>query len=403
MAQRLLLLLTCFSLVLLTACATKSYQHENAHSYPLRERAVVQSEGGVSISASVPGQNEAEAIFGVPLYKRGIQPVWLEIVNQSSSQIRFAPISLDRYYFSPLEVSYMHRKGYSKSARATMDTYFYQSAMPRQIPAGETRSGFVFTHFRPGTKSFNVDIFSADEDHSFTFFVTVPGFVPDHSEVDFDALYSESDRADYDLAGLQTALQNAPLITTDRTGQLPGKPVNIVIIGEGEDILQALLRAGWYESPGVQDEDQLEKAQFLYGRSPDAVFRIQRDHKRDRNEMYLWMSPMLHNGENVWMAQIKHFIGRKTELEEVFLGAIIDPDLNDGRDFFIQNLWYAQGLEKLGWLKRHERIPIEESRTDFNGSEYFSDGFVIVTWLSGKPVSLTETQRVNWDDPPYTP
>jgi len=177
-------------LIAVSACANQPYHHESTHSYPIRERAVIQSEGDISISVSVPDTDEAKAIFGVPIYKRGIQPVWLEIVNNSPERLRFAPTSLDPIYFSPLEVSYMHRKGFSKEARAQMDRRFHDSAMPRQIPAGETRSGYVFTHASPGTKSFTIDLFSAGTDYSFAFFVTVPGFVPDHAEIDFKTLYT---------------------------------------------------------------------------------------------------------------------------------------------------------------------------------------------------------------------
>lgn len=393
----LLLLLT-----LATACATQSYHHESTKSFPIRDRAVTQNEGDIRISASVPGQDEAQAIFGVPLYKRGIQPVWLEIVNNSPDRLRFAPTSLDRTYFSPLEVAYMHRKGYSKEARSQMDQRFHESAMPRQIPAGETRSGYVFTHASPGTKSFNIDLFSPGTDYSFAFFVTVPGFVPDHTDIDFDSLYAQSDVHDYDLPGLRDALAEKPWVTTDQSGQQPGLPVGIIIVGEGIDVLKALLRAGWYESAKVQGTDQLEKAHYLFGRVPDAVFRIQRNNERDRNEMYLWMAPMRVDGKPVWMAQITHFIGQRTQLEQAIFGARIDPDIDDGRNYFMQNLWYSQSLEQIAWLAGNNVVSIENTRMDFNDSEYFTDGYRVVAWLSGVPVSLLETTNAGWDDPPFT-
>ena len=93
----------------------------------------------------------------------------------------------------------MHRKGFTKEALRQMNQRFYRSALPRQIPAGESRSGYVFTHASPGTKAFSVDIFSGGEDESFAFFVSVPGFVPDHQTVDFDKLYDRSQIHDYDL------------------------------------------------------------------------------------------------------------------------------------------------------------------------------------------------------------
>jgi hypothetical protein len=62
-------------LAFMSACATQSYKYERTSSYPVRDRAVTQTQGDFTVSASVPGREEAAAIFGVPLYKRGIQPL----------------------------------------------------------------------------------------------------------------------------------------------------------------------------------------------------------------------------------------------------------------------------------------------------------------------------------------
>ncbi len=388
-------------LIFISACATRSYHHESTDSFPVRERAVIQNEGDIRISVSVPGADEAEEIFGVPVYKRGIQPVWLEIVNNGPERLRFAPTSLDPAYFSPLEVAYMHRKGFSKEARAQMDRRFHDSAMPRQIPAGETRSGYVFTHTSPGTKSFNIDLFGAGSDYSFAFFVTVPGFVPDHADIDFKTLYAPAEVHDYDLTNLRDGLTELPIATTDQSGQQSGLPIGTVIVGNGIDVLKALLRAGWYETPAMRDQDQLAKAHYLFGRAPDAVFRIKRTGKTDRNELFLWMAPLRVDGKSVWLAQITHFIGRKTQLEQVIFGARFDPDIDGGRNYLIQNLWYSQSLGQSAWLARSDAIFIENTQADFNGSEYFTDGYISVIWLSGAPISLLETRSLDWDNPPY--
>ena len=388
-------------LTLVSGCASQPYHYGEASAVPVHERAISQTQGGVSISVAVPGKSETGSIFGVPLYQRGIQPVWLEIKNKSTERIRFAPTSLDPNYFSPLEVSYMHRKGFSKEARSEMDQRFHDSAMPRQIPAGKTRSGYVFTHAGSGTKSFNIDLFGGESDYSFAFFVDVPGFVPDHAEIDFYSLYAASDVRHLDQAGLRPALREARLTTSNHSGQLPGLPIGIIIVGDGEDVLKALLRAGWYESPRLKNAEQQEKAHYLYGRTPDAVFRIQRNKKTDRNELYLWMTPMLVDGKSVWAAQVRHFIGQRTHLEQAILGAKIDPDIDEGRNYFAQNMWYSQSLEKLAWVATDRVVSIENSRTDFNGSEYFTSGIMLVSWLSGTPVSLIESEALDWDEPSF--
>jgi hypothetical protein len=387
-------------LLLVSACGTQSYRYERTQSFPVRERAKTEVQGDFRVSASVPSQEEARAIFGISLYKRGIQPVWIEIVNDSPHRVRFAPTGVDRNYFSPMEVAYMHRSGFTREARAQMEKRLHGAALPRQIPAGETRAGYVFTHASPGTKSFTVDLFSANADHHFAFFLDVPGFVPDHAEVDFKSLYAQSELIEYDLAGFREALTSKYWVTRDKSGQKPGLPASIVLVGHGSDLLKALLRAGWYETPRNQSEEQLAKAHYLFGRAPDAVFRIQLSSKRERNELYLWLSPMRVEGKPVWMAQITHFIGQNTQLEQAIFGARIDPDIDDGRDYLIQNLWYGQSLEQVAWLASGRPVSIEQTRLDFNGSEYFTDGYMIAIWLSGIPVSLLESTNLNWDTPP---
>ena len=402
MNKTLLILVFSISLSILSACSTQSYHHESTASFPVRERALTQAEGDIRISASVPGPAEANAIFGIPIYKRGIQPVWLEIANNSPERLRFAPTALDPAYFSPLEVAYMHRKGFSKAAREQMDQRFHASAMSRQIPAGETRSGYVFTHSDPGTKSFNIDLFSAGEDYSFAFFLTVPGFTPDHASIDFKSLYAAEDLHEYELATFRDGLAELPFTTTDQSGQKPGLPIGAVIVGNGLDVLKALLRAGWQESASDQASSQQAKAHYLFGRTPDALFRIQRDSKTNRNKLFLWLAPLRVDGKAVWMAQITNFIGQKTQLEQVIFGARIDPNIDDGRDFLVQNLWYSQSLDQVAWLNTSSAIPIENAIEDFNGIEYFTDGYINVAWLSGVPVSLIETRNLAWDKPPYT-
>ena len=241
---------------LLGACATKTWQHDANGTLLSKSRAQTQVENDLRVTAAVPGEAETETIFGLPLYKRGIQPVWLEIENRSAFPIRYAPVGTDRNYFSPLEVSYVHRSGYSNEAREQMDRYFYGIAMPRLIPPGETHSGFVFTHARPGTKGFNVDLFGPDpeQEYNFVFFIDVPGFTPDHASVDFDAMYTAHEIRSLDSAGLRKELAALPCCSSsDSSNSEDGDPVNVVLIGESNDVLYALLRADWLETASNSD------------------------------------------------------------------------------------------------------------------------------------------------------
>jgi hypothetical protein len=386
--------------MLVSACATKTYRYDDTLSLSIPQRAVVQSVDQLTVSASVPGEDETAALFGVPLYKRGIQPVWIEVDNQSDEFMRLALTSIDREYFAPLEVAYMFRKGFSKESRKAMEQRFYQSAMSRRIPPGETRSGYVFTHSSPGTKSFNVDLYGNEGDASFTFFVTVPGFVPDYREVDFKALYPPDEVEDLDLSGFRAALSEREWNTTSFSGQ-PGLPISVVIVGEGLDVLKALLRAGWYEQPSSRDIVDKSTAHYLFGRLPDASFRIKRSDESERNELWVWQAPMRVDGAAVWLGRIAHFIGQKNQIRQVLFGARIDPDIDEGRNYFLQNTWYSQSLAQTAWLKVNPPVSIQAPARDFNDTEYFCDGYIAIAWLSGDPFSMVKTTQVGWDIPPH--
>ncbi len=45
------------------------------------------------------------------------------------------------------------------------------------------------------------------------------------------------------------------------------------------------------------------------------------------------------------MGQIKHAIGQRYKINEIFFGSAQDPDVDDGRNFLLQNLWYSQSLK----------------------------------------------------------
>ena len=383
---------------LLVSCSTAPYKPSPMNLEPLRQRAEVQTFEPLTVKAAVPGAGESESLFGVPLYDNGVQPVWLEITNRGDEIIRFALVSVDRDYFSPLEVSYTHKKGFSRKARAAMDKRFHSAGITRYVEPGETVSGFVFTHMSPGTKSFNVDLFGATTQQNFAFFIEVPGFKPDHAEVDFEHLYSQDEFRELTTEEFRETLNELPGYTANEHGEPSGLPVNAIIIGNGIDVLRALLRAGWYESiiTDANNFDYRLATYYLYGRKSDAVFRYQRKNSVDRNELRLWLAPMRVDGELVWMGQVTNFVGQRSYIEQVFLGAHLDPDVDDARGFLLQNIWYSQGLKAFTWSSTGEPVSIDQPASDFNGNPFFTDGSRALMWFSGEPHSLLDTTRLNW-------
>jgi hypothetical protein len=385
--------------VFVHGCASRPYQPGGLESVALWARAVTEVQGDVQVTTAVPTREETDAIFSLPLYERGVQPVWLQIRNYSPHPLRLALVSLDRDYFSPMEVAYVHRKGYSAEGRAAMEKFLHAQGIARFIAPGATSSGFVFTHLDPGTKGFNVDIYGNRRDYIFTFFIAVPGFVPDHAEVDFASLYADGEFIQLNSENeLRQRLAEIPCCSVNTDGK-QGDPINLAVVADPKIVGRVLLQSRWEETAAGTEQTAAARTHRYLGRPPDAVFHKSRKDGSERKELRLWMAPMLLGDSPVWLGQISHDI-RGDGGNTAAIPYRIDPDLDDARMYLLQNFWFSQSLLRFGFVNSGTATPIDAQAVNFLGSEYFTDGYVLVLMLSGRPVGLDEVQRLQWDTPP---
>ncbi len=135
------------SLLFLAGCAGQAYISNDVATASFLSRTITQEQEAIRVSTAVPDAGET-----AELYEKGVQPVWVEIENNSADLLRLSIWSIDSDYYSPLEVAWMNRKGYSSEGQAAMERSLFDAVIDRRIPPGEKRSGFVFTHLKPGTK-----------------------------------------------------------------------------------------------------------------------------------------------------------------------------------------------------------------------------------------------------------
>jgi len=398
-----------FMICLLTFYGCATFNPHPIDEVPFKERAQTQVENNIRVTAAVLSAEESEAVFGVPLYKKGIQPVWLEIENNDEEGVWFAPVGLDPDYFAPLEVAYLHRFTYNKKANQQMEQLFHEQAMRGHIDPGTISSGFVFTNLDMGTKGFNVDIVGKDHQvRTFSFLIPVPGLKVDYREVDWQNLYSTDELVIYDnLEKLREALEALPCCTSNENGTKTGDPVNVVIIGNGRDILYALRRSDWDETaaPSASGAEfsitfpwefrhTPVKPLYLFGRHQDAAFRKSRSTVNERNQLRLWLSPMMIDGKNVWVGQISRIIRRFTV--EKFR---IVPNVDEARTYILMDLWYSQALSQYAYVKGVGATPMSKTRKSLNDDPYFTDGYRLVLWVSSDPISFAEVEFVKWEFP----
>ena len=395
---------------------SSSFNPQPSETIPFKERAHTQTENNVTVTAAVLSAEECVAKFGVNLYSRNIQPIWLEIINNADKPVLFMPMGLDPAYFKPLESAYLSRKSIKKSDHDEMDQYFYNSGMGNYIAAGSRRSGFVYTNLDEGTKAFNVDVMGEDDQlRSFTFFIPVPGIRVDHQEIDWENLYPAGEVVDYDETRLRKALENLPCCTTNKKETEQGDPLNLVVIGDLDDVYYAFIRAGWDETETIYRASLFKtirsflfggryryspiSALYVFGRPQDVALQRARSSIHERNHLRLWLAPIRFEGKYVWIGQISRDIGVRFTRKTITTHKI-DPDVDETRNFLIQDLWYSQGLKKFGYVAGVGAAPYEEPRGNLTGDPYFTDGNRAVLWVSSQPAAFSEVDWFDWENPP---
>ena len=381
--------------MLLAACAGRPYVATAPDDAGFLERRVTQEKGPIRVTVAVPDAAETEALTGLPLYDQGIQPVWLEVTNSGPDRVRLSVWSIDSDYYSPLEVAWMNRDGLSDEGEAAMNRWFHEHSIERRIPPGESRSGIVYTNLAPGTKGFNVDVLSARdiEAYSFTFFVPMPGFTADYMEVDFAGLYTADEIRPISTDELRSKIREERCCATDETGTKQGDPFNVVIASTPLALRRALLRGGWLETAAGADETAVARLQRYRNRPPDGTFVRSRPDGTERKELRLWLTPFVSDGEPIWLGQVLYNLGGSADGSDDLR---LDPDIDEARNYFLQDLWYTQSLRRGTFARAFDAVPESSPVTTFTGSTYFTSGFCAVVWLSESPVALDDIELLGW-------
>jgi len=413
-------------LLALAACGHRDFRSDSASAFAFVDRAIEERQGELRLRAALPTADEVEALTGLDLHEQGVQPLWLEVVNNSDEGIWAALWSVDRDYFSPAEVAYSNRRGFSGEGYDRLERWILETAMPRRIPPGETRSGFVYTNLTPGTKGFNVDLFSPTSAYNFTMFVDVPGFTPDYRLVDFEALYAASEIVDVAAKDLLDLLDRAlPCCATGPDGSEAGMPLNLVFVGSGKALRRSLMRGEWRETQAQEKSRDQQSQQYFDGRTADGRFFIERADGDARLVVDIWLSPWRVDGQPLWVAQtyfreedspLIRALRRgaaaveQTALLSRFIGEAISADVDSAQVMAMQNFWYNQAVQKVGFQQGVGVRSADDPGVSFDGLGFITNGWRGILYLSETPVpfgdaeflseSTPETKR---EDGPATP
>jgi len=405
-----------FSILLMSLAGCASFNPTPLEEVGFKDRAQTQTRNGITVSVAVLSAEEAKAAFDTKLYKKKIQPIWVEITNDTNRLHGFLPRSIDPNYRSALEVAQKSLKTGAKKSNQAKREFYYLNSMPFELPPGETRSGFVFGDRSKGVRWMVVTVIGENAAESFEFIIEVPGFNADFHKLEDVVIYAEDDYTDLEEQGLLEWIENQPAFVTNKDGSKTGDPLNLVIIGKAEAVWPAFLRMGWDPTAAMTTGSALKTGVFgifgggyryapisdlyVYGRAQDIALQKVRNNIHYRNHLRLWKAPVRYQGRPVLIGQISRDIGsRFTTKSSTLTTHRIDPDVDETRASLIQDFLWAQALDIFGYAGGVGEISIEEPRGNLTGDIFFTDGKRAVMVLSAEPVDYEHIDFFSWHEP----
>jgi LssY C-terminus len=401
------------------------------------ERAEVQHDDEFVVSVAVPDDRESERFFGVPLARRGIQPVWLKVKNGSSQPCRMRLASLDPNYYPPLEAAYVNHFRILRrvlafgllawlllplvillpfkilsawSANRRMNAFFQEHGIGSGlILPGHELIGFVFATHDAGSKQVTVRLMGAKGVKEFLFSIAIPGLKVDHGSKGLEALQCSMAAVECNEAELRERLATLPRCTTNRHGTVEGDPLNLIVIGDFETVLNGF-GGRWDETETISihscwrmtrafllgAEYRYSPVSSLYvaGRCQDFALQKARHTINQRLHLRLWMTPMRYHGKPVWVGQISRDIGVRFTLKTWNLTTHkIDPDVDDARDYVLDDLMEAGRVSQVTYITGAPPCDEGAARHNLTGDPYFTDGLRVVAVFSE---TRTSAAFLNW-------
>ena len=369
------------------------------------------------VTVAVLTDAEAGEYFGCPLGTEGIQAVWLKVRNNNSYPIGLLSRSMDPEYFSPLEVSFLNHRAFSEQWNQQLDELFHRSQFPAFVEPGDAVSGFVFTSRQEGAKFVNIEFWHGMGLTRDGFFMRLPDGGFDFQESDFGKVYPADQIQMIDLRRLHQIAEELPCCATDRSGGRNGDPANFVLVGTEDAVLGALTGQGWDPTHAIGSESVGKTMKsfllggryryspvsrlFYFGRGQDLALQKVRDTIHQRNHLRLWRSRYEYQGQQVWIGQISRDIGvRFTWSSPVLVTHKIDPQVDEARDYLVQDMIASGFLAAMGYAQGVGAATQSAPRYNLTGDPYFTDGLRAVMFISDKPVPANEITLISWDGLP---
>lgn len=425
-AGRLARFVATVAIVMLAGCATPVATDRTDVS--TGDAAQSMTLDGVTASVAVLTPDQARRRFGIDLDRHGVQAAWISVRNASKRGLWFIRNLLDPDFYSADEVASMLAGDVAYADRDSLRQRLRDESIRVFIEPAATTEGHLFLPKVEGGRFFDLRLQGDawDEGASagpapahprelrFGFAVALPDGEFDFEQFHPTKIYAGQDMPDVDAAHFRKRLELLPCCTTDRGGRNQGDPLNVVLVGETREVMNALTRSGWSfthritartvgreiaaalsgEAYAVAPVSSL----YAFDRGHDLALQRARRSIAQRNHMRLWLAPFLFEGRQVWVGQVSRDIGVKLTTKSPTLTThVIDPEVDATREYLLHSLMAAHLVERFGFVKGSAAATRGVPRRNLTDDPYFSDGMRLVIVLAREPVAVNAVRNLMWE------
>ena len=378
-------------------------------------------DGKLKFSLQVLSQQQVRKELGIDLTTQRIRGIWVEIDNDSDSPYWLVRSSLDWDYYPPNEILYSYSGKLEEKEFEQLRQKLKQHHFRNPVPAHSHAAGYIFissNHLNRVAQLFLIGVNGAWEIPVYLPVPELKGYrLPEQS-----SLYPSSEIIDTDIDGLRKLLETLPCCTTDAQGRKTGDPLNLVLVGDAPDLYYAFAARAWHtvEANYLQSAEKTVQSflfgnryryspvspLYAFGRKQDYALQKARSNISQRNHLRLWLSPWRVNGKPVWICQVSRDIGvHMTSQSPIFFTHKIDPDVDEDRNYLIEDLLLTGQVTHLGYVEGLGKSTRDRPRANLTGDPYFTDGLRVVMFLGSHKEPLFHPRTrileiLDWDHTP---
>lgn len=354
-----------------------------------------ESAAGLTVSAVLLNDDQARQHFGVDLSEGNVQAMWVRVRNTTDRRWWLIRNTVDPDLYSADEAAFLARDDVKGEDYENLQQYFRDQTLRVLMEPDHVTQGFLFLPRAEGGRYVEIRLASdawesqqavngegaepvseivnvtpgggelpdgrpaesgprgSFEELRFGFALTLPDGDFDYERLDVQATYPDRLLPDLDTEQLRARLEGLPCCAANKDGEAAGDPLNVVIVGEEQDLMYALARAGW---------------------------------------------SFTHQGRAVWVGQVSRDIGVKVTTRSPTLTThVIDPEVDITREYLLHSLLAGGYVARFGFVGGSRASTREDPALNLADDPYFSDGLRLVVMLSADPLPYTRVRSLQWE------